>query len=322
MDMPKRLSWTASEPLVRPFARADDVPYSVKDPTLVRDGVRWHMFCTVRSQNRTHQIEHISSDSLTDWSGARREFLTCVDGYFCAPQVFYFRAHGLWYLVYQTHVDGRRLGLQPAYSTTSDIDDPSSWTAPRLFYPDDSLPTVERWIDFWVICDDDRAHLFFTSLDGAMWRADTDLASFPNAFGDARRVIHEAHDDWRLFEASHTYRVEENGTYITVVEGEDRRDGVRRYFMAYRAEALDGEWAPVATTPTEPFAGAANVSFIGDPWTGHISHGEFVRSAPDETLPISTSDMRMMFQGVAHTDYAGKRYGDIPWRVGLLNPDW
>lgn len=322
MSVRTPLSWTSSEPLLAPLARVGDVPYSIKDPTLVQDGDRWHMFCTVRSQSRTHQIEHISSESLTDWADASRELLTCVDGYFCAPQVFYFRPRGLWRLVYQTHVEGRRLGLQPAVSTTHDIADAASWSPPALLYPDDALPSVDRWIDFWVICDDDRAYLFFTSLDGRMWRATTGLSDFPTGFGDAEQVIHETHDEWRLFEAGHTYRVAEDGAYITVVEGEDRRDGVRRYFMAYSADSLDGDWSPIATTPAEPFAGAANVSFVGEPWTGHISHGEFVRLTSDETLTISAADMRMVYQGVAHQDYAGKRYGDIPWRIGLLNPDW
>ncbi len=314
-------SWTATPPLVSPLAREGDTPYSIKDPTLVEhDGV-WHMFCTVRSEVRSHQIEHVASESLTDWSGATRTLLTCVDGYFCAPQAFYFRPHGLWYLLYQTHVEGRRLGLQPAYSTTADIGDAASWSAPRLLYPDDALPTVERWIDFWVICDDQRAHLFFTSLDGHMWRASTDIEAFPDGFGDAECVIADACDEWRLFEASHTYRIDEDGTYITVVEGEDRRDGVKRYFMAYIADTLDGEWTRVAVTPEEPFAGAANVTFQGDAWTDHVSHGEFVRLTSDETLTVSARDMRMVFQGVPHSEYAGKRYGDIPWRVGLLTPN-
>ncbi|MBT3268216.1 glycoside hydrolase [Candidatus Poribacteria bacterium] len=314
-------SWTSSAPLVAPMTRDGDVAISVKDPTLVEHDGRWHMFCSVRSRTRTHQIEHISSDRLDDWSGADRALLTCVDGYFCAPQVFYFRPHGLWYLVYQTHAEGRRLGLQPTYSTTRDISDPASWTAPSLFYTDDSLPTVEGWIDFWVICDDARAHLFFTSLDGRMWRASTELAAFPQGFGDAECVISDAHADWRLFEASHTYRVAEDDTYLTLVEGEDRRQGVKRYFMAYAADTLAGEWSPIATTPAEPFAGAANVAFAAETWSDHISHGEFVRQSGDETLTVSLADLRMVYQGVHHEEFAGRRYGDIPWRIGLLRRD-
>ena len=321
MPLQAPVSWTSSAPILAPLAREGDGAISVKDPTLVEHDGRWHMFCSVRGRTRTHQIEHISSDRLDDWSGADRALLTCADGYFCAPQVFYFRPHGLWYLVYQTHAEARRLGLQPAYSTSRDISDPSLWTAPTLFYADDSLPTVERWIDFWVICDDTRAHLFFTSLDGHMWRASTSLGEFPSGFGDAACVISDAHDDWRLFEASHTYRVAEDGTYITLVEGEDRRDGVKRYFMAYAADSLAGEWSPIATAPAAPFAGRANVAFAGDTWSDHISHGEFVRQNADETLTISATDMRMVYQGVRHEDYAGARYGDIPWRIGMLTLD-
>ena len=28
---------------------------------------------------------------------------------------------------------------------------------------------IKAWLDFWVICGDTKAHLFFTSLNGKMW---------------------------------------------------------------------------------------------------------------------------------------------------------
>jgi hypothetical protein len=43
--------------------------YSVKDPTIVRLGDRWHLFCTIRSLKRTQQIEYLS---FADWTEASK----------------------------------------------------------------------------------------------------------------------------------------------------------------------------------------------------------------------------------------------------------
>ena len=33
-----------------------------------------------------------------------------------------------------------------------------------------NAPPEPKWLDFWVICDEQKAHLFYTSLDGRLWR--------------------------------------------------------------------------------------------------------------------------------------------------------
>jgi hypothetical protein len=58
------LQWAASEPLVGPVDRDGDHFYSVKDPSFVREGDKWHLFCTIRGQKRSHQIEYLS---FRDW---------------------------------------------------------------------------------------------------------------------------------------------------------------------------------------------------------------------------------------------------------------
>ena len=109
--------------------------------------------------------------SASDFSStAPRHILQCRPNYFCAPQVFYFRPHEKWYLIYQVHESERNLGLQPAFSTPSDISAPNFSTPAALFFPEVDPTGVHRWIDFWLICDATHAYLFFTSLDGSMWR--------------------------------------------------------------------------------------------------------------------------------------------------------
>lgn len=305
-----RFAWNASEPLIRSENRDGDSYHSIKDPTVVRHGGRWHLFCTIRGRKRSHQIEYLSFKDWSDTTNAKRVTLRMTDGYFCAPQVFFFRPHKKWYLIYQAIDKSRTPALQPAYSTTADIGDPASWTPPKLLFSEPP-EGVKGWIDFWVICDRDRAHLFFTSLDGRMWRASAPLSEFPNGWDTPRVVLQ---DD--IFEASHTYRLKGLNRYMTVVEAQG--PGGRRYYKAYMAGALDGEWKPVAAALDKPFAAPGNVRFSGRPWTGSFSHGELLRDGYDETLTVDPAKLVFLFQGVADEDRKGKPYGEIPWSLGLL----
>ena len=301
-------AWSLSPPLVSPAARPADPCHAVKDPTVVYHDRKWHLFATTRSKIRTHQIEYLSFADWRQADTARRHVLTVTDGYFCAPQVFFHTPHRKWYLVYQVADPARKPQLQPAFSTTTDIADPASWSEPTLLF-EKNPAGVSRWIDFWVICDATHARLFFTSLDGRMWRADARRADFPHGWG-APRVVLTAD----IFEASHTYKVKGRDRYFTFVEA---RAGDRRYFKAYTAGRLDGGWEPLADTRDAPFAGVVNIG--KEPWTASVSHGELVRSGADETMEVDPSDVRVVFQGVSDADRKGKTYGDIPWRLGRLD---
>ncbi len=303
--------WVVGPPLVSPADRPEDPCVSIKDPSIVRYGGRWHLFCTIRSRKRSHQIEYLSFE---DWDGAgsaERHVLTFNDGYFCAPQVFYFAPHGKWYLIHQVVDESRKPGLQPAYSTSPDIADPTSWTESRLLFAEQP-DNVERWIDFWVICDEERAYLFFTSMDGRMWRAETTLADFPHGWSRPQVVLQAD-----IFEAGHVYRLLSADRFLAVIEAQA---GARRYYKAYVADRLDGEWTPLAATKEDPFAGPANVCDAGPHWTDSISHGELIRAGCDQNMEVDPRDLRFLFQGVTDGDMQGKSYGEIPWRLGLLTP--
>ena len=59
--------WRLGPPLVAPVERPADPCHSVKDPTVVFFEGRWHLFCTIRSVKRTHQIEYLT---FADWNQA------------------------------------------------------------------------------------------------------------------------------------------------------------------------------------------------------------------------------------------------------------
>ena len=308
-----KIRWTSSPPLISPIKERDDACRSIKDPTVVFFESRWHVFATIRSRKRTHQIEYLSFRDWKEANRAERSILTLSDGYFCAPQVLWFSPHKKWYLILQINEPSRKPSLQPAFSTAERIDQPSSWSKPtRLFekHPEN----VRAWIDFWVICDETRAHLFFTSNNGKMWRSETKLGDFPLGWSKPAVVF-----EGDIFEASHTYRLKGQDKYLTVIEALGPKG--RRYYKAYLADRLDGNWQPLAATLERPFAGPNNVLFKEEAWSDSFSHGELLRSGQDERLEVDPAKLQFLYQGVADADLQGKPYGEIPWRLGLLTAE-
>jgi Glycosyl hydrolase family 62 len=306
-----RFQWSTRPALIAPAERLSDPCHSIKDPSIVFFEGRWHLFTTIRSQKRTHQIEYASFSNWKDADQAGRHVLTISDGYFCAPQVFYFSPHRKWYLIHQINEPSRKPELQPAFSTSANIADPKSWSKPTLLF--DAHPTnITMWIDFWVICDEAKAHLFFTSLDGRMWRSETKLADFPQQWTTPKVVLR---DD--IFEASHTYRLKGLNKFLTLVEAQNEG---RRYYKAYLADGLDGEWKLLAATRDKPFASPVNVRDTGSHWTDSFSHGELLRDGYDERMDVDPANLRFLFQGVSDEAKAGKGYGEIPWKLGILEP--
>ncbi len=286
---------------------------SVKDPSIVREGDKWHLFYTVRGPKRTHAIVYSSFGEFSEANRAPRRILPCHPGYFCAPQVFYFAPQKKWYLICQAADEAwGEPAYRPAFSTTTNIADPNSWAKLQPLY-DKPPEGVKAWLDFWVICDDARAYLFYTSLDGNMWRAETSLAQFPK--GWSTPVVALTGD---IFEASHTYRLKGLDKYLTLVEAQNGHGW--RYYKAYTADRLDGRWQPLAAEKDKAFASMANVTPAGARWTDVISHGELLRTGRDEKLEVDPANLRFLFQGVLEEDREGKPYGEIPWRLGLLEP--
>lgn len=311
LEVPK--SWQYSPPLISPEDRVVDRSRAQKDPTVVFFEGKWHVFMTVKLEGRS-AIEYCSFERWEEANEARRSVLTVSDSdYFCAPQVFYFEPQKLWYLVYQVGVPGQKF-MWVAYSTTRDIHDPTSWTdAKPMLDGGENDPRQVGGLDYWVICDHERAYLFYTSLNGKMWRLWTRLTDFPNGFSHCELAL-----QGKIFEASHTYRIKDRDLYLTIIE----QDEGRRYFKAYVADRLDGHWHPLADTAQSPFAGWTNTapSSNSAAWTDNISHGELIRSGYDQTLTVDPDSWTFLFQGMLQADKRGQAYGQFSWRLGLLTP--
>ena len=122
------LSWTTGPPVLRAKPIDGEKWFSVKDPSVLKYDGKWHMFCTIRGQKRSHAVIYLSFTEWKNANKAKRYILDCHDGYFCAPQVFYFSLHKKWYMICQASEETWDPKYQPGYSTSTDIADPGSWT--------------------------------------------------------------------------------------------------------------------------------------------------------------------------------------------------
>ncbi|MEO1618303.1 MAG: non-reducing end alpha-L-arabinofuranosidase family hydrolase [Planctomycetota bacterium] len=308
--------WRVQSPLISvtqaklPSSKHDWV--AVKDPSVVRFEGHWHLFCTLRKNKQGDGRIRIGCCRFKTWTDIKQANWSLLDltlDYHAAPQIFYFEPHKKWYLVYQATDPSRGLKYGPCYSVTDSIDDPTSWTKPKPFYV---VPEGEKaGLDFWVICDDSRAYLFFTSLDGRMWQTETELTDFPDRGWSKQRVVLKAD----IFEASHTYKLRGEDRYVTLVEA--KRAG-RRCFKLFIANQLRGPWKPLAASRQKPAVSIANVINQQDSWATSYSHGEFIRSGYDQRLEIDPSELKLLFQGANDQESQKGGYGDITWRLGIL----
>ena len=150
----------------------------------------------------------------------------------------------------------------------------------------------EIGIDYWVICDESDCYLFFTALNGKLYRARTAKTSFPSGFeGSVEIVIEES--QFALMTGCAVYQMAGTNQYLLLVEA---FNGVGDYYRAWTADRLDGTWSPLAATESDAFASLGNLSGADWPMNG-IFQGELLRASSDETMTIDTCNLQFLFTG-------------------------
>ena len=328
----KPLKWKSTGILVAPQNDATHFLYSVKDPTIFRYKNKWEVYATAFMVSGPAAAALLNPDtnqlsagqrrggggwsmvhvSFADWKDAPNTKLFYMDtkpgfgGYKCAPEVFYVTPQKKWYYTFQTQ--------PPAYATSETPEDPMSWSAPQPFFAQ-GTPLPRLPIDYHFIGDGQHVYMFFTGDDGNFYRSRTTYAEFPKGFSNP--VIAMRGTRQTVFEAGFTYKIKGVEKYLTCLEAL----GAGRYYRAYVADKLDGEWYPVEgfDTVDHPFAGKANVTFEDGvtPWSGQVSHGEMIREGNDERMILDPNNLMFLYQGISDADNRGD-YGRLPYKLGLL----
>jgi hypothetical protein len=110
--------WLSSGPLIFPKNDTREIK-GVKDPSIIFYNGYYHVFFST-AVSAGYSLGYTKFRNFDEANNASFYYLDqsgIGEGYRAAPEVFYFRPHKLWYLIYQ---DGNA-----AYSTNEDIEDPS-----------------------------------------------------------------------------------------------------------------------------------------------------------------------------------------------------